>query len=251
MDEIVDLNIGGHQYTTTRQTLSSSEYFTTLLSGKFGLQRSKDGGIFIDRNGKYFEPILDFLRSGEFSVPSGMTLRDIEREARFFQIQLPIVVHLNDASTQFVDDEYLWEIAYRSIEATSEPILTIVMNEFQACARKAAPIRSGVFASDNQQQMEENLIRITSEQSYPLLNLNSIFKATSTVLNTSYFHLLHQPFYRKLIEKQCQKRGISLYIEEAGVMYTPKIPKKRSSPHDPSSDEDFFIVGYTFVHKGP
>jgi hypothetical protein len=60
MDNIVRLNIGGTTFTTTKQTLLSKgdNYFSSLLSGRIPTTIFPDGYFFIDRNGKYFEPIL-------------------------------------------------------------------------------------------------------------------------------------------------------------------------------------------------
>lgn len=45
------------------------------------------GYYFIDRNGKYFEPILDYLRSGELVILAGMRRDQILREMDFYGIQ--------------------------------------------------------------------------------------------------------------------------------------------------------------------
>jgi len=75
--KIIHLNIGGVRYTTTEGTLChyGTNYFSGLLSGQFPALVDETGAYFIDRNGIYFEPILDFLRSGELQIPSN-TLQD-------------------------------------------------------------------------------------------------------------------------------------------------------------------------------
>jgi hypothetical protein len=44
------------------------------------------GYYFIDRNGKYFEPILDYLRCGELILPVGMRRDHILKEMEFYGI---------------------------------------------------------------------------------------------------------------------------------------------------------------------
>eukprot|EP00483_Globobulimina_turgida_P009062 UN09080 len=39
-----------------------------MFEGKFSLKPNKDGSYFIDRNGKHFEHILDYLRSGQINM---------------------------------------------------------------------------------------------------------------------------------------------------------------------------------------
>lgn len=66
---VVRLDVGGKRYVTTEATLLShgDNYFTGLLSGKYSADVDDDGWLLIDRNGRLFEPILDFLRTGELS----------------------------------------------------------------------------------------------------------------------------------------------------------------------------------------
>jgi hypothetical protein len=65
-DSIVKLNVGGHKYLTSRSTLLSKgeNLFTALLSGRIESNMTEAGYYFIDRNGRYFEPILDYFRTG-------------------------------------------------------------------------------------------------------------------------------------------------------------------------------------------
>ena len=45
--------------------------------------------VFIDRNGRYFEPILDYLRTREWCCPTNLQEESILREAEYYQIDLP------------------------------------------------------------------------------------------------------------------------------------------------------------------
>jgi hypothetical protein len=48
---MVELNIGGRRFTTTRTTLAArgENFFTILLSGRIGAVRDKEGAYFVDR----------------------------------------------------------------------------------------------------------------------------------------------------------------------------------------------------------
>ncbi len=63
--DVVKLNVGGVIYTTTSRTLLSrgENFFTALLSNKVPTT-ILDDAYFIDRNGHYFAPVLDYLRTG-------------------------------------------------------------------------------------------------------------------------------------------------------------------------------------------
>ena len=47
---LVELNIGGKPYTTTRQTLENSGFLRALTSGSFAAPRDAQGRIFVDRD---------------------------------------------------------------------------------------------------------------------------------------------------------------------------------------------------------
>jgi hypothetical protein len=66
-DDMIDLNVGGQRFTTTRSTLCQVEgsLLATMFSGRWerGQKRDKDGAIFFDFNPQYFVLILDYLRA--------------------------------------------------------------------------------------------------------------------------------------------------------------------------------------------
>eukprot|EP01084_Bolivina_argentea_P110781 197748_1 len=86
--EIIKLNIGGMKFETCKATLLKSKYFKALLSNKFGDQKV-DGYYFVDRNGEYFEYLLDYLRCGYVSVPTKL-IHILHFEAQFFQIEIDL-----------------------------------------------------------------------------------------------------------------------------------------------------------------
>ena len=52
---ILELNVGGSSFTTTRETLSAAgqSFFSGLISGSFGILRDSKGCVFIDRDRKF------------------------------------------------------------------------------------------------------------------------------------------------------------------------------------------------------
>ena len=86
----VNLNVGGQHFTTTVQTLTKDpdSMLAAMFSGRFPMKPAEDGTSFIDRDGKYFRYILNYLRDGKLSLPEGATFyEEIEAEAEFYQIQ--------------------------------------------------------------------------------------------------------------------------------------------------------------------
>jgi hypothetical protein len=93
-DERIILNVGGIRYETWLSTIL--KYSDTLLARMFCDQNRKllvkdqNGEYFIDRNGKYFEPILDFYRTGELLIPSHLNPEIVQKEIDYFQLQVQV-----------------------------------------------------------------------------------------------------------------------------------------------------------------
>ena len=90
MTDIVQLNVGGHQYITTRSTLTQVP--DSLLSSMFAespsLPLDKDGSYFIDRNGPMFQYVLDFLRCSQLALPKDFpNIDQLQLEAEYYQLQ--------------------------------------------------------------------------------------------------------------------------------------------------------------------
>ena len=86
----VKLNVGGHYFTTSLQTLTKdpNSMLAAMFSGKFDTRPAEDGAFFIDRDGTHFRFILNYLRTGKLTLPEGATaLKEIQEEAEFYQIQ--------------------------------------------------------------------------------------------------------------------------------------------------------------------
>ena len=99
---LVRLNVGGHWYTTTRNTLLAHPHslFHTMLSNDThgnhnGFLDNHDsnkqdptlnsGYYFIDRDGQLFRHILNYLRSGELRCPADFKeYEQLLQEARFY-----------------------------------------------------------------------------------------------------------------------------------------------------------------------
>ncbi|XP_029861968.1 SH3KBP1-binding protein 1 [Aquila chrysaetos chrysaetos] len=92
--EVVQLNVGGKRFSTSRQTLTwiSDSFFSSLLSGRISPLKDETGAIFIDRDPTVFAPILNFLRTKELD-PRGVSISLLLHEAQFYGIT-PLVRRL-------------------------------------------------------------------------------------------------------------------------------------------------------------
>ncbi|XP_069464671.1 BTB/POZ domain-containing protein KCTD3 isoform X2 [Ambystoma mexicanum] len=92
--EIIQLNVGGTRFSTSRQTLMwiPDSFFSSLLSGRISTLRDETGAIFIDRDPAAFAPILNFLRTKELDL-RGVSTSVLRHEAEFYGIT-PLVRRL-------------------------------------------------------------------------------------------------------------------------------------------------------------
>ena len=87
----VHLNIGGHRFTTSLQTLrrDKDSMLATMFSGRHKLLQESDGCYFVDRDGTHFRHILNYLRDGfraDMLPQDEVSLREIVNEAHYYQL---------------------------------------------------------------------------------------------------------------------------------------------------------------------
>jgi hypothetical protein len=87
----VKLDVGGFRFSTSFQTLGSmpDSLLAAMLSGSYPLERDEeDGSLFIDRDGRHFHHVLNYLRSPEeFVVPGDLViLRELAKEVEYYKL---------------------------------------------------------------------------------------------------------------------------------------------------------------------
>ncbi|CAF3893648.1 unnamed protein product [Rotaria magnacalcarata] len=92
--DIINLNVGGQRFSTSRQTLTwiSDSFFTAMLNGLISTNRDDQGYIFIDRDPKLFSIILNYLRTKELDI-NGCDLHMLKHESEFYGVQ-PLIRRL-------------------------------------------------------------------------------------------------------------------------------------------------------------
>lgn len=83
--------------------------------GQVPSYKTEDGYYFIDRNGKYFEPILDFLRTGVLYIPSNMSRKLVEELARF------LMIDVGQASVTVSQEELLQHVNAMGVNGVQLP----------------------------------------------------------------------------------------------------------------------------------
>jgi BTB/POZ domain len=87
---VVTVNVGGTHFTTTCKTLMQepSSKLALIVRGILPSATDDGGHTFIDRDARFFQCILNFLRDGWTLLPSSPSeRRELMQEARFFQVR--------------------------------------------------------------------------------------------------------------------------------------------------------------------
>ncbi|KAK3106287.1 hypothetical protein FSP39_016957 [Pinctada imbricata] len=88
--DIIRLNVGGITYMTTRDTLCKypDSMIGAMFRGELPSNVDQDGSYFIDRDGRLFQYVLNYLRSCQLALPCDFKEIDLLIcEADFYQIQ--------------------------------------------------------------------------------------------------------------------------------------------------------------------
>lgn len=133
----VKLNVGGRLFSTSLDTLTKQDnMLRAMFSGRLDVSTDMDGYILIDRSGKHFEFILNFLRDEDPLYVQAMLVDKTEldlfellKEAKFYCVQ-PLValveqkIMLNKA--QSVQEPYYGSSVVSMI--TSKNDMTRILN---------------------------------------------------------------------------------------------------------------------------
>jgi len=88
-NEYCKLNVGGSLHYTTIGTLTKNDsMLRAMFSGRMEVLTDSEGWVLIDRCGKHFATILNFLRDGSIPIPeSQRELQELSSEAKYYLIQ--------------------------------------------------------------------------------------------------------------------------------------------------------------------
>jgi len=87
--DLVKLNVGGEIFMTTWDTLTKEKnsMLSAMFAGTIPVRLLSDGSVFIDRDGKMFGKVLNFLRNGTFEPPKDRAaVYELLKEAEFYQL---------------------------------------------------------------------------------------------------------------------------------------------------------------------
>ena len=87
--DIIELNVGGSFFTTTRSTLTkvSGSTLKDMFSGEKELMKDKEGRVFLDRDPEIFRLVLLYLRNNLQIPPLSAEIRSMfDSELSFFDL---------------------------------------------------------------------------------------------------------------------------------------------------------------------
>jgi hypothetical protein len=109
----VKLDVGGQYFCTTIDVLTRSEsIFSSMFSGGYEAnQDPRDGSYYVDRNPRYFDCILEFMRTG--GIRAMKKLDKVEKE----ELKQDAEYYVYPALLQFLGDKFVhWEPKFERLE---------------------------------------------------------------------------------------------------------------------------------------
>lgn len=85
----VTFNVAGHPFTTSRDTLlkEPASRLALMVRGVIPCSKDDTGAIFLDRDAKHFQLVLNYLRDGWCLLPKGAEeRRELLQEIRYYQV---------------------------------------------------------------------------------------------------------------------------------------------------------------------
>ena len=86
----ITFNVAGQRFTTSKDTLlkEPASHLALLVRGVLPCIRDDSGCYFQDRDPKYFQLVLNYLRDGWCSLPSSaQERRELLQEVRWYQVR--------------------------------------------------------------------------------------------------------------------------------------------------------------------
>ncbi|XP_006364737.1 FH protein interacting protein FIP2 isoform X6 [Solanum tuberosum] len=154
---MVRLNIGGRKFCTTLDTLTQREpdsMLAAMFSGRHTIcQESEKGHIFVDRDGKHFRHILNWLRDGVIPPLKDSEYAQLLREAEYYQLLDLSFVDFSYAclKTVFFSRANLQCAKFRDVDAEASIFHNATLRELYICEFTGANLRGAVLAGANLQ----------------------------------------------------------------------------------------------------
>ncbi|CAI5466755.1 unnamed protein product, partial [Closterium sp. Yama58-4] len=113
----VCINVGGTCYETTVETVTqrdSGSMLAAMFSGRHALHydTANKSSVFIDRDGRHFRHVLNWLRDGAVPLPDAALFHELMHEAEYFQLG---EFHAQLVATLKVEDDDAPELTRKEV----------------------------------------------------------------------------------------------------------------------------------------
>ncbi|XP_051881760.1 BTB/POZ domain-containing protein KCTD21-like [Pristis pectinata] len=200
MSEPITLNVGGSLYTTSLTTLTRypDSMLGSMFAGTLPIKKDVQGNCFIDRDGKMFRYILNFLRTSHLDLPVDFQELDLlNREADFFQIQplLEALQKIKAISTKvrmntilnIIYDSHLHNIGSFTVKIISVQVFSTSCALLKLLSSKFYHTINGESASVDTKEEDQKFISLewvesglnAMERRYLMQNWKSLYVAPS------------------------------------------------------------------------
>ncbi|XP_057998449.1 FH protein interacting protein FIP2 isoform X5 [Hevea brasiliensis] len=151
---VVRLNIGGKKFCTTVDTLTQREpdsMLAAMFSGRHTVCEDPEKGyVFVDRDGKHFRHILNWLRDGVVPTLTDAEYSELMREAEYYQLLDLSFVDFSFACLKnvFFSRANLQCAKFRDVDAEGSIFHNATLRE---CEFTGANLRGALLAGANLQ----------------------------------------------------------------------------------------------------
>ncbi len=156
MQEPIQLNVGGIKYKIDRNLLAERSGPFPALFGKGSIAQPDENGEFcIDRDGNFFQSILDYYRTGKLAIPAEYPVEKAQEEFKFYGIELESAApaketepqvqaklgeekedkSAEDSEENYVSDEFALEESDNESESSIEELETLPLVGNRSCVR--------------------------------------------------------------------------------------------------------------------
>lgn len=304
---VVELNIGGSLFTTTVGTLlnkrgidsiaggSDFNYFAKLFAKESSdeckkeqpspdctVLRDSHGRLFIDREGSFFGPLLQYLRSGDLCIPDDMCIDGLLRESQFYGIPLPLskAVRTGDyAATEecnapplIINNKYLkrethcTEAGLLVASTIGTAIVDSILLQFKEASDKQQRIQTGWimerqppnFADAKFESLSRRVIAASMKKTGGdvsdsavedlVMDLTEVYSkvASNATQRSSFYKYLDDSERRKELVTYCEARDLSVVVKKFVVVIFFNLGEARFRAA--SWSDEYYAANKTKVH---
>jgi len=127
-NEWVKLNVGGQIFLTTKTTLckdpKSFLYRLCEENSDLGSEKDENGAYLIDRDPRYFAPILNYLRHGKLVIDTNLNEEGVLEEADFYCVSELVKLVKEKIKQRDNPNKSVTKYVYRVLQCHDEDELT-------------------------------------------------------------------------------------------------------------------------------